>query len=128
MSVLLEKELKTIAVKGNTIVAAKGRKAPAKKEEDLDDEDVDDETPVKKGGTKKATDDEDEDDVDDADAEEGDDDWDPDFEEFDLPKSRKGKGGKDAEEEEDFKVEEDEDFKELDLFDDGGFDDEEEDF
>ena len=61
-------------------------------------------------------------------AEEGDaDEWDPDFEEFDVPKSRKG-GKKEGEEEEDFKFEEDEEFKDLDLFNDGGFDDEEEDF
>ena len=124
MSVLLEKEIETIAVKRSGIVAAKGRKAPVKNEEaDLDDEE---EVPVKKSGAKSA--DDDEEDVDDVDAEEGDDDWDPDFEEFDLPKSRKGAGGKDADEDEDFKVEEDEDFKELDLFDDGSFDEEDDDF
>lgn len=123
MSVLLEKEIETIAVKKANIIAAKGRKAPAKKdEEDLDD---DEEVPVKGAGAKKE---EDEEDVDDADAEEGDDEWDPDFEEFDLPKSRKGAAGKEADEEEDFKVEEDEDFKELDLFDDGGFEDDDDDF
>ena len=59
---------------------------------------------------------------------ERDDDWDPDFEEFDLPKSRKGKAGKDADEEEDFKIEEDDEFKDMDLFDDGGFDDDDDDF
>jgi DNA-directed RNA polymerase subunit delta len=55
--------------------------------------------------------------------------WDPDFEEFDVPKSKgkKATGGvagkKGAEEEEDFKV--DDEFK--DMFDDGGdgFDDDE---
>ena len=68
------------------------------------------------------------DDDDDLDDEE--DDWDPDFEEFDLPKSKGkkavGGGKKAADEEEDFKVEDDE-FKDL-FNDDAGFDDEEEDF
>lgn len=46
--------------------------------------------------------------------------WDPDFDEFDVPKSRTAKsGGK--KEEEDLNFEEEED---LDLFDDEGFDDE----
>ena len=58
------------------------------------------------------------------------DEWDPDFDEFDLPKSKgkKATGGKKKEEEEeDFKV--DEDFKEFDLFNDksGGFDDDDDD-
>ena len=64
-------------------------------------------------------------------------DWDPDFEEFDLPKSKgkkvsgggssagtgakKGKGDDD-----DLGV--DDEFKDLDLFNDRGFDDDEEDF
>ena len=62
--------------------------------------------------------------------EEEDDNWDPDFEEFDLPKSKGkkavGGGKKAADEEEDFKVEDDE-FKDL-FNDDAGFDDEEDDF
>jgi hypothetical protein len=62
---------------------------------------------------------------DDWDAAEEEEEWDPDFEEFDLPKSKKGKSSK-GEEEEDFKVEEEEDLK--DLFTDGGFDDDEEDY
>ena len=61
---------------------------------------------------------------------EEDDDWDPDFDEFDIPKSKGKKApgaGKKKEEEDDFKL--DEDFKEFDLFNDkpGGFDDDEED-
>ena len=51
----------------------------------------------------------------------------PDFEEFDLPKSKKGgsaKKGK-GDDDDDFKIEEDDEFK--DLFNDSGFDDEEED-
>ncbi|MFN2441002.1 MAG: hypothetical protein ABR503_17505, partial [Chitinophagaceae bacterium] len=55
------------------------------------------------------------------------DDWDPDFEEFDLPKSKKAKSGK-AGIEEDPKIEEDDEFKDLFNENDGGFDDEEEDF
>lgn len=52
--------------------------------------------------------------------------WDPDFDEFDLPKSKVKKStGKKAEEEDDFKFEDDE-FK--DLFDEKGFDEDEEDF
>jgi nucleolin len=65
--------------------------------------------------------------------EEEDDDWDPDFDEFDVPGSgakkatvKKGKKGK-VEDDDDFKV--DDDFKEL-GFDDGDddFDDDEDDF
>lgn len=54
---------------------------------------------------------------------EDDEEWDPDFEEFDLPPSKKGPAKKG--EEDDFKIEEDEEFK--DLFNDGGFDDDDED-
>ena len=53
--------------------------------------------------------------------------WDPDFEEFDVPKSKGKKsttaGGKKAGEDDDFKLEDDE-FK--DLFNDKGYDDDEE--
>jgi DNA-directed RNA polymerase subunit delta len=78
------------------------------------------------------------DEVDDWDKPEEEDDWDPDFEEFDLPKSKgkkastggssgssgakKGKGGDD----DDLGL--DDEFKDLDLFNDRGFDDDEEDF
>ncbi len=58
---------------------------------------------------------------------EEDDNWDPDFEEFDLPKSKTKKPStKKPGEDEDLKM--DDDFKEFGLFDDmeggGGFDDE----
>src|SRR6266496_4020036 len=47
------------------------------------------------------------------------DEWDPDFEEFDVPKSKAKKAGKKgADEEDDFKV--DEEFKDMDLFNEGG--------
>ena len=53
--------------------------------------------------------------------------WDPDFEEFDVPKSKGKKsttaGGKKAGDDDDFKLEDDE-FK--DLFNDKGYDDDEE--
>ena len=87
-------------------------------------------------GKSKVDDDDDDEDVDEKDddwekPEEGDDDWDPDFDEFDIPKSKGKKaavpGKKKAEEEDDFKI--DEDFKEFDLFNDKDeFDDEEDDF
>ena len=116
------------------VAQAKGKAAPKKKvEEDDSVEDIDDE-PAPKKGKKPAKDEEDDDEVDEDDddwgkEEEEEDDWDPDFEEFDLPKSKGKKGGvgvkKGAEEEEDFKVEDDE-FN--DLFNDNDFEDEEEDF
>ena len=63
---------------------------------------------------------------------EEDDDWDPDFDEFDIPKSKGAKkspaaGKKKADEDDDFKL--DEDFKEFDLFNDkdSGFDDDDDD-
>ena len=125
--ILAEEILSETSVADLLIAQAKGR-APKKKAEEEDDMDDEEEETAPKKSTKKGADedDDDDDDVDDAEPVEGDDDWDPDFEGFDLPKSRKGKGGKE-EEEEDFKIEEDEEFK--DLFNDSGtIDDEEEDF
>ncbi len=85
------------------------------------------ESPKKSGSVKKPLDEEDDDVEEKADdwekPEEGDDDWDPDFEEFDLPKSKKAKSGK-AGVEEDPKIEEDDEFKDLFNETDGGFDDE----
>mgnify|MGYP006204482579 CR=1 FL=1 len=54
--------------------------------------------------------------------------WDPDFEEFDIPKSKgKAAGKKKADEEDDFKI--DEDFKEFDMMAGGDdFDDDDDDF
>ena len=114
----------------DTLIAqAKGR-APKKKVED-DEASIEEEVAPKKSATKAPAKDEDEDDFDDEedmDIDDEEDDWDPDFEEFDLPKSKKGGGKKGEEEEEDVKFEEDEDFKDMDLFNDSGFDDEDEDF
>jgi hypothetical protein len=110
------------------IVGAKGKSSKTKNE---DDDELDDDTPVKPGKGAKDDDEDDDSDVDEKDddwnkGEEGDS-WDPDFEEFDLPKSKgkkapgTSKGG--VEEEEDFKV--DEEFK--DLFAGGSVDDDEDD-
>ena len=111
------------------IAQAKGKSSKKKVEED-DDAELDDETPNKPAKKSKSDEDDDEDDVEEGDdnwnKEEEDDAWDPDFEEFDLPKSKGKKApgvGKKAAEEEDFKVEDDE-FK--DLFNDGALDDDEE--
>ena len=87
----------------------------------------DDEIVSKKSSSKSADDDDDADEVEDDWEKTEDDDYDPDFEEFDIPKSKikagpskKGKGDED-----DLGL--DDDFKTLDLFDDGaGLDDEEE--
>ncbi|MFW2476450.1 MAG: hypothetical protein ACN4EP_06025, partial [Sediminibacterium sp.] len=68
---------------------------------------------------------------DDWDKAEEDDDWDPDFDEFDIPKSKGKKAGggkkKGEDDDDDFKL--DEDFKEFDLFNDknSGFDDDDDD-
>ena len=103
-------------------------------DEDMDVVDGDIETPrvAKKGGkasTKKSADEDDEAEVDDGPDEwekpVEEEEWDPDFEEFDLPKSTGKKGGKKAAgEENDFKFEDDE-FK--DLLGDKNFDDDDED-
>ena len=91
--------------------------------DDDDDLDVDDETPKKKGkasSSKKVRDDDEDDDdveVEDEWEKSEDDDFDPDFEEFDVPKSKGKKSTKKGKEDEDFEVEDD--FKSLDLFDEG---------
>jgi DNA-directed RNA polymerase subunit delta len=123
------------------------KKTVSKPKKQLDEEDKDDELeeeetlkPVKKGSKVAAVkkdsdaDDEEEDAVedepDDWEKPEEEENWDPDFEEFDIPKSKGKKGGvtgvakKGAEEEDDFKFEDDE-FK--DLFGDKSYDDDEED-
>ena len=110
------------------ITMAKAAKKPKKEEEE--DDDFEDEKPSK---GKKTTSEEEEDD----DVEEGDDnwnkdeneDWDADFDEFDIPKSKGGKvvkPKKGESDEDDFKI--DEDFKEFDLFNDSNGFDEEDDF
>lgn len=116
-----------------------------KQEEDEDDDDLDEteEVAPKKGrkagaSSKAGKNGEDEDDDDAAEDEpdewekpEVEEEWDPDFDEFDIPKStgKKSTGTKKAAgEEEDFAI--DDEFKDLGFFDDasGGFDDDEDDF
>ena len=114
-------------------------------EEDNDDvlEDEDEDVkPAKKAGKAAVTskkgkgEDEDDDDadgpdvVDEWDKVEEEEEWDPDFEEFDIPKSKGKKatgvaGKKGAEEEEDFKI--DDEFKDM-FNDEDGFDEEEDDY
>jgi DNA-directed RNA polymerase subunit delta len=119
------------------------------KEEDDEDDDEDDEvvTPkstAKKGPkttaskTKKKSDEDDDDDdvegedeVDDWDKVEEDEEWDPDFDEFDVPRSKTKKaapGGKKAAKPEEDELGLEDDYKNMDLFNDNGFDEEEEDF
>jgi DNA-directed RNA polymerase subunit delta len=118
------------------------------KEEDEDDEDEDEsETPkaaAKKGvkatasKTKKKSDEDDDDDdvegedeVDEWDKVEEEEEWDPDFDEFDVPKSKTKKpatGGKKATKGDEDDLGLDEEFKNMDLFNDNGFDEDEEDF
>ena len=98
--------------------------------EDFDDDDI----PVKKGKASsskkhKHDDDDDDDDVEIQDDWEksDDDDYDPDFEEFDIPKSKTKKAsGKKGKEDDDFDI--DDDFKTLDLFEEGSDVEEDDDF
>ena len=117
-------------------------KSKKQMEDDEDDEDLEDEEldlkPSKKparASAKKAADEDDDDDLeadDEADdwekGEVEEEEWDPDFDEFDIPKStgKKIGGKKGADEDEDFKL--DDDMKEFDLFNDSEFDDDEEAF
>lgn len=69
--------------------------------------------------------------VDDWEKPEEEDSWDPDFEEFDLPKSKAKKSstaGKKAGKGEEDDLSIDEDFKDMDLFNDSGIDDDEDDY
>ena len=104
-----------------TLVAHAKRTKTRKTEEDGDLEELE-EGQKKPGSAKKATDDDDDVEEKPDDWEKPEDDWDPDFEEFDLPKSKKAKSGK-AGAEEDSKIEEDDEFKDLFNENDGGFDD-----
>jgi len=118
---------------------------PKKQMEDgeLEDEDDDDTETVKSTSkksaapaAKKGKDDDDDDDadvdeVDDWEKPEEDDSWDPDFEEFDLPKSKakkSGTAGKKAGKGDEDDLAMDEDFKDMDLFNDSGIDDDEDDY
>ena len=121
----------------------KARKAA---EED-DDEDVDDELEIEKTSLKKSPkasgkkgkEEEDDDDeeaeeiVDEWEKPEEEEEWDPDFEEFDLPKSKTKKvagpsGKKAGKGEEEDEVAFDEEFKDLDLFNDSALDEEDDDY
>jgi DNA-directed RNA polymerase subunit delta len=99
--------------------AKKGPKATAsktKKKSDEDDEDDEEEG---------------EDEVDEWDKVEEDEEWDPDFDEFDVPRSKTKKaapGGKKAAKGEEDDLGLDDDYKNMDLFNDSGFEEEEEDF
>ena len=126
--------------------SSKKESPKSKKQEEIDDDDDDElnddaeiSTPAKKGSkasasSKKGKDDDDdtevEEKVDEWEKVEEEENWDPDFEEFDIPKSKGKKsagiaGKKVVEEEDDFKV--DDEFK--DLFDGGDdFDSEEDDY
>src|ERR1700733_544950 len=118
----------------------------SKKLDDEDDDDeVEDDTPkaaakktAKSSSKSKKDEDEDEeeedfDEVDEWEKVEEEEEWDPDFDEFDIPKSKskKATGGNTSKktkagDEDDLGL--DEDFKDLDLFNDSGFEEEEDDF
>jgi DNA-directed RNA polymerase subunit delta len=123
----------------------------SKKADDDDDDDLDDDDdtpkasskkPASKAASKSKKDDdaeedddgaEDFDEVDEWEKVEEEEEWDPDFDEFDIPKSKtkKATGGNTSKkpkagEEDDLGL--DEDFKDLDLFNDSGFEEEEDDF
>ncbi|HUR10613.1 MAG TPA: hypothetical protein VM012_04555 [Flavitalea sp.] len=119
----------------------KAKKVIEDDEDDIDDENGVDTTGIKKNAKvsdkKGKEDDEDDDDdvevVDEWEKPEEEETWDPDFEEFDLPKSKTKKatgpvGKKTGKGEEEDDVAFDEEFKDLDLFNDAGVDDEDDDF
>lgn len=113
MAEILEPEAPVQTLFADLVISqAKGKKAKSSEDADLfDDEEV--ATP-KKAGKSKEDQDEEGDDGDDDWSEGGEDEeeeWDPDFEEFDLPKSRKGKSKAGDEEDEDYKV--DDEFSDL---------------
>jgi hypothetical protein len=112
MAIKMIKEKKSATKKSNFDAAEKVSKATSKKkvvdEEDAEASDVDEDL--------------EEDEVDDdwGKEEEDDDSWDPDFEEFDMPKKatkKAGKGKKGADEDDDFGLDEDLNLED-DLFDD----------
>jgi hypothetical protein len=126
--------------------SGKGSSKAKKEATDDDDDDEDFDTPKAapkknaKSSAKAKKDDDDDDDIDDV--EETDDwekveeeeEWDPDFDEFDVPKSKakKSAGGpapkKTGKGADDDDLGLDEDFKDLDLFGEGGFEEEDDDF
>ena len=115
MAVKSTKEKKTATPKNGVVKAEKSSKTSSKKNEDAEEEDLDDEEETDDWGK----------------TEEEDDSWDPDFAEFDLPKTSKkvGKakkgGGEDAHASDegddldlDLSLEDDDLFEEKDEFDD----------
>lgn len=82
----------------------------------------------KKAEEEEDDEDEDEDEKDDWENPEEEEEWDPDFDEFDIPdsKNKKGSSGKGSRDEEDLGL--DDDFKDMDLFNDNDFDEEEDDY
>ena len=119
---------------------------PKKQMEEDDEDDIMDDEEMETSSSKKKpaisskkgkgedddSDDDGEDVVDDWDKVEEEEEWDPDFEEFDLPKSKgkkaagTGGGKKGLEEEDEFKL--DDEFKDMGLFNESNYDDEEDDF
>ena len=134
---------KTNAASGKEHLKKESSKPKKQMEEDDDDDDLNDEeaetSAVSKKkpaiSSKKSKKDDDDDDVedvvDDWNKVEEEEEWDPDFEEFDLPKSKgkktgSGGGKKGLEEEDEFKF--DDEFKDMGLFNENNYDDEEDDF
>jgi len=133
-----DKPVKKSAPKAAEEKAEKPSPKSKKKIEDEDgddDEDFEDEPKAKASSRKKEDDDDDDDDVeveDDWEKVEEEENWDPDFDEFDIPKSKSKKGpatpkksGRGGEDD----LGMDDEFKDMDLFNDsGGYDDEEDDY
>ncbi|HEV3221532.1 MAG TPA: hypothetical protein VGZ90_01570 [Puia sp.] len=145
-----DKENKGLKKSGPASSKPTAKPSPKKAKEDDDDEDDDDdevETPksaAKKGlkatasKTKKKSDEDDddeeeegEDEVDEWDKVEEEEEWDPDFDEFDVPRSKTKKaapGGKKAAKGDEDELGLDDEYKNMDLFNENGFEDEDEDF
>ena len=135
MAVILVEEITSEKSIAETFKAqAKKISKPKKVVEDDDDLDDEEEVAPKKGAKKVKSEEEDDDEPekdDDWDAKEEDEDWDPDFEEFDLPKSnakKSGTAGKKAGKGDDEDLGIDDEFKDMDLFNDSGIDDDEDDY
>ena len=102
--------------------AKKGAKTSSAKSKKKGDDDDDDDDDVAE-----------EDEVDEWDKVEEDEEWDPDFDEFDIPRSKAKKGSttagkKTAKGGEEDELGLDDEYKNLDLFNDSGFEEEEDDF
>ena len=144
-----KKDLKKSAPAASKHTNTKPSSKKAKEEDEEDDDDDEPETPksaakknakaapVKSKGRRDEDDDDDddveEDEVDEWYKVEEEEEWDPDFDEFDIPRSRAKKGSapsgkKSAKPGDDDDLGLDDDFKNLDLFDDGSFEDEDDDF